>query len=71
MHHIQGYVEWNVMYDMACTLARYLKTSDDKENLLDRIKFSLLSFHALGHNTACRVIHNFCHLLYLSVLIGV
>ena len=71
MHRIPRDVEWNVMYDVACTLVRHLKTSDDREYLLDRIKFSLPSFHAFGHNAACKVIHNFWHLLYLSVLIGV
>ena len=35
MHHIPRDVEWNVMYDVACTLVRHLRTSDDREYLLD------------------------------------
>ena len=35
MHRIPRDVEWNVKYDVACTLVRHLKTSDDREYLLD------------------------------------
>ena len=35
MHRIPRDVEWNVMYDVACTLVRHLRTSDDREYLLD------------------------------------
>ena len=35
IHHIPRDVEWNVVYDVACTLVRHLKTSDDREYLLD------------------------------------
>ena len=48
----------NVMYDIACTLVQHLRSSKNGAYLLDRVRFSLPSFHAFGHNAACQVKNN-------------
>ena len=54
-HRIATSVDMNVMYDIACTLVQHLRASKNGRYLLDRIKFSIPSFHAFGHNAACQV----------------
>ncbi len=47
-------VDMNIMYDISCTLVKHLK-ANKYGYLLDRVKFSIPSFHAYGHNAACQV----------------
>ncbi len=46
--------DMNIMYDRSCTLVKHLK-ANKYGYLLDRVKFSIPSFHAYGHNAACQV----------------
>ncbi len=57
MQRVAASVDMNIMYDISCTLVRHLKASKNKI-LLDRVKFSIPSFHAYGHNAACQVNKN-------------
>ena len=58
VHRIPTSVDMNVMYDIACTLVQHLRSSKNGAYLLDRVRFSLPSFHAFGHNAACQVKNN-------------
>ena len=55
MEKIPDDVTVHLMYDIACMLVRHLKSSDDGRILLDKVKFSIPSFHAYGHNAPCQV----------------
>lgn len=46
-------VKLHIMYDIACMLVQHLKLRDS--NLLQKVTFSLPSFHAYGHKPACQV----------------
>ena len=58
VHRIPTSVDMNVMYDIACTLVQHHRSSKNGAYLLDRVRFSLPSFHAFGHNAACQVKNN-------------
>lgn len=55
IQRIPAPVEIHVMYDIACTLVQHLKNSRDGGPLLDRVQFTLPSFHAYGHKASCQV----------------
>lgn len=54
VHSIPSDIDVYVMYDIACTLT-HLKTSKNGGHLLERIKFALPSFHAIGYVADCQV----------------
>lgn len=51
-----------IMYDVACNLVRHLRANKNgaHAHLLERMKFSLPSFHAFGHVTSCQVRSGLC-----------
>ncbi len=49
VQHIPHTTDIYVMYNIACSLVQHLK-GRNKEHLLNRVRFSLPSFHAYGHN---------------------
>ena len=54
VQHVSTETDIIIMYDIACTLVRHLKSSRNGAHLLERLKFALPSFHAFGHNMACQ-----------------
>ncbi len=48
-------VNLHIMYDVACTFVRHLKSNDS--HLLEKVAFAIPSFHAYGHKSSCQVRH--------------
>ncbi len=71
MEKVSDDVTVHLMYDIACMLVRHLKTSAEGF-ALDKVKFSVPSFHAYGHNAPCQVCRCIKQLscLFIIVLIA-
>jgi hypothetical protein len=47
-------LEVYVMYDIACTLKKYLE-GHGRSDILEKVHLSLPTFHAYGHKASCQV----------------